>query len=118
MFYRTSFSFFSSRLRRNANSPKIRGAQTREHQIREAETFLDKVTRNLHFEWRVPYSGISPSQFGNLVHSKICREIDQIMMALRADITFERAVSSWLVYPFDSQETSITVDAYYSYFSE
>ena len=47
-------------------SPKIQEVQIREHQIWEVQTLLDKVTRKLHLEWKVPFSGMNLWRFGTI----------------------------------------------------
>ena len=40
-------------------SPKAQEVQIREHQIWEVQTLLDKVTRKLHLDWKVPFGGMN-----------------------------------------------------------
>ena len=45
-------------------SLKAQEVQIREHQIWEVQTLLDKVTRKLHLDWKVPFGGMNPWRFG------------------------------------------------------
>ena len=40
-------------------SLKAQEVQIREHQIWKVQTLLDKVTRKLHLEWKVPFGGMN-----------------------------------------------------------
>ena len=44
-------------------SLKAQEVQIREHQIWKVQTLLDKVTRKLHLEWKVPFGGMNPWRY-------------------------------------------------------